>query len=388
MSLADFTVLGTQATANPTPENVDAFKNYKGLTPMWYDPLIQMGAGALIGGAAFGGFGGTGGAPLGAEGSSIGSGAVLDPTGLGAGDIAFSSGGLGLSSAAAGGAILDPTGLGAGEVPGAAVAPAGGATPISMLNASSPTTALDPATATALGISTNDSVFGGPAFQSAGGTMAGGAPTFGENAFGGGYVGEPTGQWGGPTGMDAGAGAGALDTTAAWLKKLGLTPATAGLLGVSAAQALSKPKLPQAAQDLQKQGTAGAAAASGVIQSGGTSGPAWATQKASIDATIDQQLKEQAQAMLQQAQNSGVGADSQVTQQQINKLKTQLETARQQLYAQAQAQNVQNALKELGISDQALAQVADTQFRQSAAARQGAAQTASLALMLATLGKA
>jgi hypothetical protein len=188
--------------------------------------------------------------------------------------------------------------------------------------------------------------------------------------------------------MDAGAGAGALDTTAAWLKKLGLTPATAGLLGVSAAQALSKPKLPQAAQDLQKQGTAGAAAASGVIQSGGTSGPAWATQKASIDATIDQQLKEQAQAMLQQAQNSGVGADSQVTQQQINKLKTQLETARQQLYAQAQAQNVQNALKELGISDQALAQVADTQFRQSAAARQGAAQTASLALMLATLGKA
>jgi hypothetical protein len=187
--------------------------------------------------------------------------------------------------------------------------------------------------------------------------------------------------------MDTGAGAGPLDATTAFLKKLGLTPATAALLGVSAAQGLSKPKLPQAAQDLQKTGTAGAQAASGVIQSGGTSGPAWATQKASIDATIDQQIKEQTQAMLQQAVNSGQGADSQVTLQQINKLKNQAETMRQQMYQQAQAQNVKAALTELGISDQALAQVADTQFKQSAAARQGAAQTASLALMLSTLGK-
>lgn len=256
-----------------------------------------------------------------------------------------------------------------------------------MLNASSPVTTLDPATATALGI-TADPIFGGPAFQSAGGTMAGGAPTFGENAFGGGYAGEPTGQWGGATGMDAAGGPGALDTMREYLKKLGLTPATAALLGVSGMQALSKPKLPGAAQDLQKQGAAGAASASGVIHSGGTSGPAWATQKASIDATIDQQLKEQTQAMLQQAQNSGMGADSQVTLQQINKLKNQLETSRQQMYQQAQAQNVQAALQELGISDAALANVANTQFQQSAQARAGAAQTAGLALMLATLGKA
>jgi hypothetical protein len=254
-----------------------------------------------------------------------------------------------------------------------------------MLNASSPTTALDPATAMALGITANDPIFGGPAFQGASGTMAGGAPTFGENVMDPGFQRD---AFDAATIVPESAGPGALDTMREYLKKLGLTPATAGLLGISAAQGLSKPKLPQAAQDLQKQGTAGAAAASGVIQSGGTSGPAWATQKASIDATIDQQLKEQTQAMLQQAVNSGTGADSQVTQQQINKLKNQLETVRQQMYQQAQAQNVQAALQELGISDAALANVANTQFQQSAQARAGAAQTAGLALMLATLGKA
>jgi hypothetical protein len=258
-----------------------------------------------------------------------------------------------------------------------------------MLNASSPITTLDPATAAALGINQDLSV-SGQAFQTAGGTMAGGAPTFGENVLDSGL------QTVTPTVPDisqadlsaiqAGADAGGSGITEA-LKKFGLTPATAGLLGISGLQALSKPKLPQAAQDLQKTAGPGAAAATSVIQSGGTGSPAWTTQKASIDATIDQQIKEQTQAMLQNAQNSGTGADSQVTQQQINKLKTQLETQRQTLYAQAQAQNVQAALSELGISDQALSQVANTQFQQSAQARQGAAQTASLAIMLAALGK-
>lgn len=287
------------------------------------------------------------------------------------------------AGAAAFGSALGEEGMGAGSgAVGADVMPSGG----SFLPATMPTTALDPSTAAALGITFSPQIpgeFG--AIESSTGFMPGGAPTFGEGA--GGFPGEPTGQWGGPTGMGAGE-VGAAESAAAWLKKLGLTPATAGLLGISGLQALSKPKLPQAAQDLQKTGAAGATAASGVIQSGGTSGPAWAQQKSSIDATIDQQVKEQIQAMLQQAQNSGMGADSQVTQQQVNKIKNQAETMRQQMYAQAQAQNVQAALQQLGISDQALAQVANTQFQQSAQARQGAAQTASLALMLATLGKA
>lgn len=277
-----------------------------------------------------------------------------------------------------------PAGAGAIGAAGALEGASSAAPPpgTSILSSASPTLGLDPATAAALGI--ESSVLPTGAVESATGVMPGGAPTFGEGA--GGFPGEPTGQWGGPTGMETGGGA--LDSAAAWLKKLGLTPATAALLGISGVQALSKPKLPDAAKTLQGTAGPGAQAATGVIQSGGTSGPAWATQKASIDATIDQQVKEQIQAMLQQAQNSGQGADSQVTQQQANKIKNQAETMRQQMYAQAQAQNVQAALQQLGISDAALTNVANTQFQQSAQARQGAAQTASLALMLSALGKA
>lgn len=248
----------------------------------------------------------------------------------------------------------------------------------SILTSSSPMVGLDPTTAAALGV------------DSPTGFMPGGAPTFGEGsglAPGDYNVGTSGTASGADYGLDTAAGSDPLGSTAALLKKLGLTPATAGLLGISGLQALSNPKLPGAAKTLQGTAGSGATAATGVIQSGGTSGPAWATQKASIDATIDQQLKEQTAAMMQQAVNSGQGADSQVTQQQVNKIKNQAETMRQEMYAKAQAQNVQAALAELGISDAALSNVANTQFQQSAAARQGAAQTASLALMLSVLGK-
>jgi hypothetical protein len=187
----------------------------------------------------------------------------------------------------------------------------------------------------------------------------------------------------GTSSSDAPAGSDYLGT----LKKAGLSPTTLALLGISGIQAFSKPQVPEASKTLSGTATAGAAQASGVIQSGGTSSPAWTQQKASIDATIDQQLKEQTAAMLQQAQNSGMGTDSQVTQQQINKLKDQLETQRQTLYAQAQGQNVQAALQQLGISDQALSNVANTQFQASNQAKQQAASTAELALLLAANSK-
>lgn len=171
------------------------------------------------------------------------------------------------------------------------------------------------------------------------------------------------------------------------LKKLGLSPATLAQLGISGINALRTPKLPGAAKSLQDQATPGAAQAQAVIQSGGQGSPAWAAQKSSIDATIDQQMQEQMQAILQQAQNSGMGPDSNVTVQQMNKAKTQLETQRQTLYAQAQGQNVQAALSSLGIQDQALAQVANAQFKSSEEAKANASATAQNALMLQALSR-
>lgn len=171
------------------------------------------------------------------------------------------------------------------------------------------------------------------------------------------------------------------------LKKLGLSPATAAMLGISGAQALSKQKPTPAEKTLSTVNTPVAQQSAAVIQSGGTASPAWATQKASIDATIDQQIREQAAAIIQNAQNSGVGADSQVTIQQVNKLKDQLETQRQQLYAQAQQQNVQAAVATLTGSNQALASVASTQLAEDARARQAAGNTAQTALMLQALQK-
>lgn len=289
-----------------------------------------------------------------------------------------------------------PTGGGGGIDPNDPnnIQPTGAGGP-SMLSAASPTLSLDSATAEALGITAP--TFGG-ADAALGnmttGMVPGGAPNFGGEVFDPGLAAgdynagsEMTGA-GADYGTRGAAGEdGIFGKGADLLKKLGISPATAALLGISGAQALTAPKLPEAAKRLQQGAGPAADAAQGVIQSGGTSSPAFATQKASIDSSIDQQIKEQSQAILQQAQNSGQGADSQVTIQQINKLKTQLETQRQALYAQAAQQNVQAALQSLGISDQALAQVANAQFAGSNQAKSSAAETAKMALMLQALSK-
>lgn len=169
-----------------------------------------------------------------------------------------------------------------------------------------------------------------------------------------------------------------------WIMK---NPASAGMLGISAVNALSKPKLPDAARAVQGANTPNLAAASGVINAGGASGPAWNTQKASIDAQIDRQIAQRKQQILQQAQNSGTGVDSLVTVQQIQQMTEQMEGVRQQQYMQAQGQNVQAALSQLGMSNQALGQVAQQEFASSKEAQSSAAQTAQLALMLQQMQK-
>jgi hypothetical protein len=161
--------------------------------------------------------------------------------------------------------------------------------------------------------------------------------------------------------------------------------ATAGLLGLSLKNALSKPKLPSSLS--AAQGNAGAAAqgALSTIQSGGTATPEWASQKSSIDATINQQIQQQTQAIMQAAASNGEGTqNSGIVQQQIAQMTANANVQRQQLYAQAQQQNVSAALSELSGGDQTLTAIGNTQLQQSEQAQALAAQTAEMALLLQT----
>jgi hypothetical protein len=159
--------------------------------------------------------------------------------------------------------------------------------------------------------------------------------------------------------------------------------ATLGSLGISGLQSFSKPKLPAASQTASNAATTAVQSAMPIIQSGGTASPQWATQKASIDAGIDQQIRQQSEAIQQAAANSGMGnQNSGVVQQQIAQMTSNANTQRQQLYAQAQQQNVSNALAELSGGDATLASIGNMQLKESELAQQQAAQTAQLALKL------
>lgn len=167
-----------------------------------------------------------------------------------------------------------------------------------------------------------------------------------------------------------------------WLgKHKGLT----GMLGLSALNAFKQPKLPGAARSAQDSANASIGQANQTIATGGM-GPQWAQQKATIDQSIDQQIQQATEQMMQQAINSGMGANSGVTAQKISQLRAQLETQRQQLYMQAQQQNVQNAIRVLSGDNQVLMNIGNMQMQQSEEARNAAMETARLALMLGGLG--
>lgn len=167
----------------------------------------------------------------------------------------------------------------------------------------------------------------------------------------------------------------------------GNNPLTLAKMGIAGYTALHKTPLTDTQKTLANQSTAGASAATAMIQSGGTGGPQWTQQKASIDASIDQQIQQAKQQILQNAQNSGQGADSQVTVQQIQKMQQQAETMRQQQYMAAQQQNVQTALSQLGISDSGLQSVANAEFQNNKQAQSTASDTAQLALMMNQMQK-
>src|SRR5271163_4467422 len=174
------------------------------------------------------------------------------------------------------------------------------------------------------------------------------------------------------------AGPSATDSIGSWFenpKNIG----TAGLLGLSLKNALSQPKLPGASSTANAAATEAVKGATSVIQSGGTATPEWASQKATIDQTFDQQIKQQSEALQQAAASSGEGnQNSGIVQQQIAQMTANVNVQRQQAYAQAQQQNVQAALSELAGGDQTLTSIGNMQLAQSEQAQQLAAQTAEM----------
>lgn len=207
-----------------------------------------------------------------------------------------------------------------------------------------------------------------------------------------------TGAAGGATGMtpppgfdiapNAGrAGTGFMDTLKSGFGKVGewamKNPAQAGMLGLSGINALHTPQLPGAAKSALNASSSAVQQAQGILASGGTSSPQWQTQKGAIDQSIDASLRNAIEQMVQQAQNSGQGGrDSAVVQQQINRLQQQADTQRQQLYSQALSQIVSNAVAEMSGGNATLGSIAQMQMAGSQEARQSAAQTAELALLL------
>lgn len=174
-----------------------------------------------------------------------------------------------------------------------------------------------------------------------------------------------------------------LDDVAATLKKLGLTPASAAMLGISGAQALSKPKLPGSYNTLQANAGAQLPQEQAIINSGGTAAPQWASQKQAIDAQYDQMLQQQTEALKQTLASSGQGgSNSAVIQQKIAQLTQTINQQRQQAYLQAQQANVNQAIQLMTGNNNILSGIGATQLQQSTAAQQTAAQTAELALLL------
>jgi len=188
-----------------------------------------------------------------------------------------------------------------------------------------------------------------------------------------------------------GAAAGGADSTD-WLSKLGKwfgnpkNDLQLGGLGLSLLTGLKKPQLPGATQTAMGNATALAPQAQSTLASGGMSGPIWQQQKASIDATIEQEMQQAMETAKQQMANSGMGGNnSAVVQQQLQAIQQKFNTQRQQLYMQAAQQNVSQAMSELTQADSTLMGVGNLQLQQSEAARNQALNIALLTMKLGSM---
>lgn len=361
-----------------------------GFTGAGTGALADTGTAALGADSALGGAGadtaalGSGGAIPGAVGDA-GAGAMLPeqtvlgqaagPAAAGTSSLPDALGGMVLPSAVAAGA----PGAGGSGVPGASAQPAdfsgslASTTPTQFLSADDTAPSLqslDPSTMQALGIDPTGGL------NDPGG--AGGDFDLSNAAV------NPS-----DTGIDPNApapGAGQGGGIGSWLSNP-KNAATAGLLGLSLKNALTTPKLPGADATASAAAQQAVKGATSVVQSGGTATPEWGSQKASIDATINQQIQQQTEAIMQAAASSGEGnQNSGIVQQQIAQMTQNANVQRQNLYAQAQQQNVSNALSELSGGDQVLTSIGNTQLQQSEEAQALAAQTAEMALLLQSGG--
>jgi hypothetical protein len=364
----------------------------------------DLGAGALdaglgAGDAAAAGAGGvdatTAALPAGAAGAPGAGGATLDAINVTAPSLAPGSaaaGGTGGISDLLGSSALAAAGAGGGGsgVPGAASVSPGADQPLTASNTPPGVTDIGQTLDSGQFLSANDT---GPSLQNLDPNLAGQLGIDPSGGFNSGSVGgdfDLTNAEVSPadTGIDpnapagGGSGGGLGGDLSKWFsspKNIG----TAGLLGLSLKNALTKPSLPSADTTASNAATQAVQSATSVVQSGGTATPEWASQKASIDATINQQIQQQTQAIMQAAASSGEGnQNSGIVQQQIAQMTANANTQRQQLYAQAQQQNVSNALSELNGGDQVLTSIGNTQLQESEQAQALAAQTAELALLL------
>lgn len=165
----------------------------------------------------------------------------------------------------------------------------------------------------------------------------------------------------------------AADSSNPWWKFL-TTPKGAigaGLLGSNLYGLLNKPKLPGAAQSALNAAGPAVSQAQSIIQTGGMGSPIWSTQKAAIDAQVDQEIKNMTSAILQTSINSGMGgSNSAAAQEQIATLTDKMNAQRQTLYDQALQMNVNNAVSELTGANQTLMAVAQLQMEQDQWAQQ------------------
>jgi hypothetical protein len=174
-------------------------------------------------------------------------------------------------------------------------------------------------------------------------------------------------------------GGGFFDSAGRWIS--GHKSGTA-LLGLSMLNALNKPKMPGSVNTLQNSGNAEVAQAQAILASGGTSSPQWQTMKASIDQSIDANVRNAIEAAKQNAANSGMGVDSAVARQHIDRIMADAATQKAQAYSQALGAIVSQAITELSGGNAVLGQVAQLQMQREEQARAAAAQTAELALLL------
>lgn len=185
-----------------------------------------------------------------------------------------------------------------------------------------------------------------------------------------------------------GAGAGASitgnPTLDSMLGTITKDPLKLAMLGLSLKGSLSKPKLPGAAQTALDNANSSTTTANNTINSGGMGSPAWAVQKSAIDSQYDLMLRQETEAIKQNAANSGMGmaGNSMVVQQQINAAQERNMGARQEAYQRALSENLTAAVAQLSGGNSVLTSIAQMQLSQSRDAQATAAEVAKLAAQL------